>query len=151
LYRVGSTNKDVSGEEARDMTITPKMLWLAVYGVFTSHSVCVGCSLTLKEIMEAWPQSGLRRSDLGPALESLRRRNFIKVEPTDEGPRIRLLDEQFGLLTTGKEDLQASRELTKLREARRRPTAHLVSLVGQKEGRRVNDRRPGAPQQVAAA
>ncbi|HKY93363.1 MAG TPA: hypothetical protein VJM11_20090 [Nevskiaceae bacterium] len=126
------------------MTITPKMLWLAVYGVFTSHAVCVGCSLSLKEIMESWPQSGLRRSDLGPALESLRRRNYIKVEPTDEGPRIRLVDEQFGLLTSGKEDMEAARALASLREARRRPTAHLATLVGRPDGRRSSDRRNGA-------
>ena len=126
------------------MTITPKMLWLAVYGVFTSQSVSVGCSLSLKEIMENWPTTGLRRSDLGPALESLRRRNYIKVEPTDEGPRIRLLDEQFGLLTSGKEDMEASAALTKLRDARRRPTGHLSTLVTKKDGRRSGDRLSGA-------
>src|SRR4051812_30063641 len=120
------------------MTISPKMLWLAVYEVFTSNAVSVGCSLTLKEIMESWPTSGLRRSDLGPALESLRRSNFIKVEPTDEGPRIRLLDEAFGLLTSGKEDLEASRQLTRLRDLRRRPTAHLATLVAKQDGRRAS-------------
>jgi hypothetical protein len=126
------------------MTITPKMLWLAVYEVFTSNAVCAGCSLSLKEIMESWPRSGLRRSDLGPALESLRRNNYVKVEPTDEGPRIRLLDEAFGLLTSGKEDMEASRQLTLLRDARRRPTAHLATLVGKQDGRRASDRRFGA-------
>lgn len=122
------------------MTVTPKMLWLAVYGVFTSNSVCAGCSLSLKEFMEAWPQSGLRRSDLGPALESLRRAGFIGVEATPEGQRVRLLDEQFGLLTSGKEDIEAAQRLAVLRNSRRRPIAHVTAIVGNKQGRRAKDR-----------
>lgn len=126
------------------MHISTKTLWLALHRVFSVHSVGVGCSLSLKDIMDAWPESGLRQADLGRALESLGRAGFVKLEMSEEGPRVKMIDEQFGLLRSHSDDQKALKDLAMLRDSRRRPSGHLKSIVQQREDRRSDDHRAAA-------
>jgi hypothetical protein len=122
------------------MNITPKAIAFAIHRIFASHQVGVGCSLPLKQFMAAWPETLLRKADLGKGLEALRKTGHIEMNQTAEGPAVRLLNEDFGLVRT-LQDREAIATLNRLRDARRRPQGHLASLVsGVKFGRR-----PGEP------
>ncbi len=120
------------------MKITPKAIGYAIHRIFASQKVGQGCSLPLKTLMEVWPETLLRKADLGKGLEALRKAGYIAVEQTPEGMVIRLLDEQFGLVRT-LQDQEAIAALTRLREVRRRPQGHLDALLG---GAKMS-RRPG--------
>ncbi|MGH8518761.1 MAG: hypothetical protein ACREUE_15020, partial [Panacagrimonas sp.] len=101
--------------------------------------VCVGCGMPLRELMRIWPETSLRRGDLIAGLEKLRLSNHLAIEPTLDGPSVRLLDESFGLVTTA-EDRDAVSALNTLRELRKRPAGHLATLLTTSAfGRRTND------------
>lgn len=119
------------------MKITSRTIGYAIHRVFVSQQIGQGCSLPLKALMEVWPETLLRRVDLGRGLEALRKAGHIAVEQqAPEGPALRLLDEEFGLVRTA-QDQEAVAALTRLREGRRRPQAHLAALLG---GRRIGRR-----------
>lgn len=122
------------------MNITPKAITFAIHRVLVGLQVGVGCSVPVKEFMTVWPDTLLRKADLGKGLEALRQSGHIALEQTADGPAVRLLNEDFGLVRT-LQDREAIATLNRLREARRRPQGHLASLVaGVKFGRR-----PGEP------
>lgn len=123
------------------MHVTLKTLWLATYRVFSARLVLAGCSMTLREVMEDWKNTGLRKTDLATALESLQREGYIRLESTPAGRVVRLVNEEFGLLRPGnKEDQEAAKTLVQIRELRRRPQGHLGSLSGRPAvGRRKSD------------
>jgi hypothetical protein len=122
------------------MFIPTKSIWLAVHRIFGEAGVHAGQSLGLKELMQAWADTGLRQRDLGSALESLSRVGFVRLEMTQDGPRACLVDEQFGLLREDGRDNGAMASLNILRESRGRP-AHLAGLTQQPyDGRRREDR-----------
>lgn len=121
------------------MKITHKAVGYAIHRIFQSQQVGQGCSLSLKTLMDVWPETLLRRADLGRGLEALRNAGHIGLEQTADGPVVRLLDEQFGLVRSS-QDQEAVSTLTRLRDARRRPQAHLAALLGGiKTGRRPGD------------
>ncbi len=122
------------------MIVPTKSIWLAVHRVFSDAGVHAGQSLGLKEVMQAWAQTGLRQRDLGNALDSLGRVGFVKLTMTAEGPRALLVDESFGLLHASGRDSGAVVSLNHLREARGMPS-HLAGLTQErKDGRRSEDR-----------
>lgn len=121
------------------INITPKALGFAIHRVMASHQVTAGCSISMKELLEAWPQTMLRRIDLAKGLEALRQSGHVALEKTPEGPQIRLINEEFGLVRTA-QDREAVAMLARLREMRRRPAMHLSTLVRQTHTRRDGDR-----------
>lgn len=122
------------------MIVPTKAVWLAVHRIFSEAGIHVGQSYGLKDVMQAWAQTGLRQRDLGNALESLSRVGFLKLVMTAQGPRVDLLDESFGLVHSGGRDSDAIASLAQLRTARGMPS-HLVGLVqDRKDGRRDEDR-----------
>lgn len=122
------------------MILPTKSIWLAVYRIFSSARVGAGCSLSLKEMMQAWADTGLRQRDLAGALESLSRAGFLKLEMSPEGPRARMIDEGFGLLRADSKDQIAVTSLERLRESRVRPASHIAGLLGtRRDGRRAED------------
>lgn len=123
------------------MNVTLKTIWLAIHQIFGSRQVAVGCSLRPIEVTEAWKDCGLRQSDLAKGLLSLTRGGFIRLESTPEGPAVRLLNEEFGLLrASDARDQEAANTLVLIRQMRRRSDRHLAGLVGgQKNGRRRDD------------
>jgi len=110
------------------MKITPKTIAFAIHRVLAAHQVCVGCGMPLRELMGIWPETMLRRGDLIAGLEQLRLSAHLAIEQTPEGPKVRLLDESFGLVSTA-EDRAAVATLNKLREMRKRPAGHLHTLL----------------------
>lgn len=110
------------------MHITPKAVGYAIHRILTANRIAVGCSISLRELMDLWPESLLRKSDLGKGLEALRKAGHIVVEQQPDGPAIRVLDEDFGLVRTP-QDRDAVASLNRLREVRRRPAAHMAGLV----------------------
>lgn len=120
------------------INITPKAIGFAIHRVFASLQVSPGCSISMKDMLDAWPQTTLRRIDLANGLESLRKSGHVALEKTAEGPAIRLLKEDFGLVRT-LEDREAVAMLGRLREMRRRPAMHLTRLVQQSRTRRTGD------------
>lgn len=133
------------------MNVTLKTIWLATHRVFSARLVPVGCSLTLREMMEGWKDCGLRKTDLATALQSLEREGYVRIETTPAGRVIRLLNEEFGLLRPGDAaDQEAARTLVRIRELRRRPMGHMTALAGgAKTGRRKSDRSQGAASTAA--
>lgn len=123
------------------MNVPLKTIWLAIHQIFSSRQVTVGCSLDPREITEGFKASGLRQSDLARGLTSLTRGGFIRLENTPDGPVVRLLNEEFGLLrATDARDREAANTLVCIRQMRRRPEGHLAGLVGgSKSGRRRDD------------
>lgn len=126
------------------MKLSAKTLYLALYRVLASEGIGTGCTLPLRHLMQAWSQTGLRQSDLARALEYLLADGFGRLESTAEGPVLRVLDEQFGLLRPGTEDRSLVEQLDQIRHARRHRDAHLGTLAGVRDGRRDQDRRPVA-------
>ena len=122
------------------INITPKALGFAIHRVLASQRVTPGCSISMKELLDAWPQTMLRRTDLANGLESLRKSGHVALEKTPEGPSIRLINEDFGLVRT-LEDREAVAMLSRVREMRRRPAMHLTTLVRQAHSRRGGDRK----------
>ena len=120
------------------MNITPKAVGFAIHRLLVSQRVHQGCSLPLKELMRLWPETLLRKSDLGKGLDALRLAGHVAVESTSEGPVVRLLNEEFGLIRTP-QDREAISTLNRLRDARRRPQSHLAALLGGP----MKGRRPG--------
>ena len=98
----------------------------------------------MKELLDAWPQTMLRRTDLAHGLEWLRKSGHVALEKTPEGPSIRLINEDFGLVRTV-EDREAVAMLARVRELRRRPAMHLTTLVRQAHSRRGGDRKATPP------
>jgi hypothetical protein len=84
--------------------------------------------MPLRELIRIWPETMLRRGDLVAGLEKLRLSNHLAIEQTPDGPKVRLLDESFGLVTT-KDDREAVSTLNSLREFRKRPSGHLQTLL----------------------
>lgn len=120
------------------MQITPKTLGFAIHRVLSAQRVSPGCSISMKALLEAWPETMLRRRDLALGLEHLRKAGFVSLEQSDEGPSIRLINEEFGLVRTT-QDREAIAVLARLRETRRRPSSHLSRLVQQQHVRRRSD------------
>ncbi|MGQ0620332.1 MAG: hypothetical protein ACT4QA_10485 [Panacagrimonas sp.] len=123
------------------MNVTLKTIWLAIHQIFSSRLIAVGCSLTPGEITEGFKASGLRQSDLAKGLTSLTRAGFIRLENAPDGPVVRLLNEEFGLLrASDARDQEAANTLVGIRQMRRRSKEHLTGLVGgSKNGRRRDD------------
>ena len=110
------------------MKITPKTIAFAIHRVLVAQQVCVGCGMPLRELMRIWPETMLRRGDLIAGLEQLRLAGQLAIEQAPEGPKVRLLDESFALVTTA-EDRAAVATLNSLREVRKRPAGHLHTLL----------------------
>jgi hypothetical protein len=110
------------------MKITAKTIQFAIHRVLAAHQVCVGCSMPLRELIRIWPETMLRRGDLIAGLETLRLSGHLAIEQTPDGPKVRLRDESFGLVTTS-EDRTAVATLNSLREVRKRPSGHLQTLL----------------------
>lgn len=121
------------------MSIPIKAVWLAVHRIFSDERVDTGCTLPLKDLMVAWCRTGMRMRDLAEGLETLSHTGHLSIEMSPEGPRARLLNEQFGLAEFSSQDRSAVATVQALRNERRRPT-HLGSLLGAGEGRRAEDR-----------
>ncbi len=111
------------------MNITPRAIDFAIHRLLTGRQVTLGCSFPLKELMQIWPETLLRRGDLIQGLESLRHAGHLTIDQTAEGPMVRLMSEEFGLIRT-REDREAIATLNRLREVRRRPQSHMVGLIG---------------------
>ncbi|MCC2656317.1 MAG: hypothetical protein K0Q76_1425 [Panacagrimonas sp.] len=110
------------------MKITPKTIEYAIHRVLVSRQVCVGCGMPLRELIQIWPETMLRRGDLIAGLERLRASRHLAIEQAADGPRVTLLDESFSLVSTA-DDRAAVTALNTLREARKRPAAHLKTLL----------------------
>lgn len=123
------------------MKISSKALWLALHRVLTSEGVNTGDSISLKTLMQAWNETGLRQSDLAAALESLVLDGFIRLSGTEHGPSVQLLDEQFGELRPNSHDRELVDRLDILRRQRRPHASHLAPLMERIiDGRRAEDR-----------
>lgn len=121
------------------MKITPKTIAFAIHRVLVARQVCVGCGLPLRELIRIWPETMLRRGDLIAGLEQLRVSRHLAIEHAPDGPKVLLLDESFGLVTTA-EDRDAVAALNGLRQLRKRPAGHLQSLLPSTAfSRRVGD------------
>lgn len=127
-----------SPPRALRMNVTPKVIGYAIHGILVAHKVGVGCSLPLRVFMETWPETGLRKPDLGQGIGALREAGAVRLENTDEGVVVRVLDEHFGLVLTDT-DRKAVETLRKLRDARRRPA---TLLTGQAPIPQVDRRKP---------
>lgn len=110
------------------MKITSKTIEYAIHRVLVSRQVCVGCGMPLRELIAVWPETMLRRGDLIAGLEQLRLSRHLAIEHAADGPKVLLLDESFGLVSTN-EDRAAVATLNSLREVRKRPAGHLHSLL----------------------
>lgn len=122
------------------MFVPTKSSWLAVHRIFSDAGVHAGQSLGLKEIMQAWAQTGLRQRDLGNALDTLGRVGFVKLSMSAHGPRALLVDESFGLVHANGRDNGAVASLNQLRETRGLPS-HFAGLAqDRRDGRRSDDR-----------
>ena len=126
------------------MNLSSKALWLALHRVLSREQIGVGCSMTLKTAMQAWSETGLRQADLARCLDSLVSVGFLALESTRDGPVLRVLDEQFGLMRPGHADRELVDKLELLRQSRRRRHSHLGLLVGIPDGRRASDLAPQA-------
>lgn len=110
------------------MKITPKTVEFAIHRVMVAQQVCVGCGMPLRELIALWPETMLRRGDLVVGLERLQASRHLAIEQAAGGPKVLLLDESFGLVTTA-EDRDAVATLNSLREVRNRPRGHLKTLL----------------------
>lgn len=118
------------------MDITPKTIGYAIHRLLAARGIQQGSSLALRTLAEDWPETLLRKTDLGVGIEALRKSGHLALEHAQEGPVVRLLNEQFGMIRT-LQDREAVATLGRLREARRPPKPHLVALLGAKaQGRR---------------
>lgn len=130
------------------MNITPKTIAYAIHRLLAARDVQQGCTVPLRALAEDWPHTLLRKTDLGVGIEALRKSGHVALEHTPEGPVLRLLDEQFGMIRT-LQDREAVATLARLREARRRPKAHVAALLGARPtGRRRGE--PGAESRIPA-
>jgi hypothetical protein len=120
------------------MMVTDKTRWLAVHRIFLANRVDAGATLPLKTLNDEWKHSGLRQNDLPQGLESLIRSKYLRLERGPDGPRLRLLDESFGLIGASPADERALETLQLLRQRRRVPE-HLRPHVVQPSGRRTGD------------
>lgn len=124
------------------MNIPPKAIHYAIHGLLARHQVEQGFSFPLKQLMAEWPGTALRRGDLIKGLEGLRKSGHLSIDQTPEGPMVRLINEDFGLIVTA-QDRDAVTMLTRLRELRRRPQSHVAALVpDQKHARRPGESGP---------
>lgn len=124
------------------MNITPKTVDFAIHRVLVGRQVAHGCSFPLKEFLAVWPETLLRRGDLIKGLEGLRQSGHLAIDQTPDGPMVRLVNEEFGLVRT-LEDREAIAALNRLRDSRRRPQAHLAGLVASvRFGRRRGEEAP---------
>ena len=131
-----------SFREAVSLKITPKAIGFAIHGPLSALRIGQGCSLSLRELAADWAETSLRKTDLGVGLEALRMAGHLSLEHTPQGPMIRLLDEQFGMIRT-EHDRQAVATLRHLRETRRRPQSHLAALIKTpRSGRRQGESGP---------
>lgn len=122
------------------MFLPTKSYWLAVHHIFSETQIEAGESMSLGELMASWGQLGLRQNDLASALDSLSRTGHVRLEMRDDGPRVMLLSEGFGLLSPDGRDTAAVQALEHLRQMRRRP-AHIRNLLGTPvDNRRSGDR-----------
>lgn len=121
------------------MSLPTKAVWLAVHRIFSEEHVAAGCSLPLKHLMTVWSHTGMRMRDLAEGLETLASSGYMSVEMGEDGPRARLINEQFGLANWDLQDRSAVAMVQMLRKSRARPT-HLGNLLGHGEGRRQEDR-----------
>lgn len=120
------------------MNITPKTVDFAIHRLLVGHQVTHGCSFPLKQLVAVWPETLLRRGDLIMGLEGLRRSGHLAIEQTPDGPMVRLINEEFGLVRTS-QDREAIAVLNRLRDSRR-PQSHLSGLVASlRAGRRPGD------------
>tara|TARA_R110000787_G_scaffold84079_2_gene180432 strand:+ start:2891 stop:3265 length:375 start_codon:yes stop_codon:yes gene_type:complete len=124
------------------MNITPKTLGFAIHRIMVVNRVTRGCSISMKDMLEAWRETLLRRRDLVDGLEALRKSGHLALEQTPDGPQLRMLDESFGLIRTER-DREALSQLNRLRNSRSRPTTHLGQLTPKKTGRRGDDPKVG--------
>lgn len=121
------------------MNITSKTVDFAIHRVLAGQQITQGCSFPLKELMAIWPETLLRRGDLIKGLEALKQSGHLAIDQTPDGPMVRLINEEFGLVRT-LQDREAIATLNRLRDSRRRPQSHMSGLVaGLRFGRRPND------------
>ena len=121
------------------MKITPKTIEFAIHRVLAAQQVCIGCGMPLRDLIRIWPETMLRRGDLIAGLEQLRASRHLAIEHSPDGPKVLLLDESFGLVTTA-EDRDAVAVLNGLRQKRKRPGGHLQTLLPSETfARRTND------------
>lgn len=125
------------------MNITTKSLVYAIHRVLAAQGVSTGCSVDMPQMLDGWRETLLRKRDLIEGLETLRKSGHVALEQTPQGPRIRLLHDDFGLVRT-KEDHEALAVLNRLRLHRQKPKRHLGTLLGKTVGRRSGD--PAATQ-----
>ncbi len=133
------------------MNLSSKALWLALYRILSLDQVGVGCSMTLRTAMQAWSETGLRQADLARCLDSLAGAGFVALESTWQGPVLRVLDEQFGLIRPGHADRELVDKLDQLRQTRRRRHTHLSGLACIPDDRRASDPARQAQAQAQAA
>jgi hypothetical protein len=110
------------------LKITPKTIEYAIHRVLVSRQVCVGCGMPLRELINIWPETMLRRGDLITGLERLRASRHLAIEQAADGPKVMLLDESFSLVSTV-DDRAAVAALNTLREVRKRTAGHLKTLL----------------------
>lgn len=99
------------------MQITPKTIFYAVHSIFESRNVRVGGSLTLDTISKAWPETRLRRLDMGRGLEALSRAGYLAMNRTPFGVEVQLLDNQFARVIS-EEDRKAMAMFNLVRKLR---------------------------------
>ncbi len=121
------------------MIVPTKSTWLAVHRLFGDAGIHAGQCLGLKEMMQAWGQTGLRQHDLADALDSLVRLGFVKLSMSAQGPLAHLVDESFGLLHANGRDNAALLSLTLLRETRDLPSPLSRLIPERMESRRSDD------------
>lgn len=122
------------------MVIKPKTIFFAIHGIFAKRQIEPGNVLSMQTLVQAWPETMLRETDLARGLEALRKGGFVALETSMFGPEVRLLNDRFAQVVT-EDDQRALAALALLRKVRVRPSRAAGATVKAPTGRR-----PGDPQ-----
>lgn len=121
------------------LNITPKTITYAIHGIFAARGIKSGGVVSMEILTKAWPETRLRKIDLGRGLEALRKAGCVTLEKTAYGFEVRLLDDQFGNVVT-EEDRKAFAALGVVRRLRQPPQSHRGSPeLRSQTGRRTSD------------